>query len=52
MFRLAAAATAAALWGAAAYAQDSSSSLPTVDLGYQVYRATGFNVRVLLEFQY
>lgn len=42
MLRLAA---TAALLGAAVYAQDSAS-LPTVDLGYQVYRASGFNVRV------
>ena len=36
-------AAAAALMGAA-YAQNSSS-LPTVDLGYEIYRAAGFNVR-------
>ena len=44
MLRLA---TAAALLGAtyAQYAQQSP--LPTVDLGYQVYRAAGFNVRCL-----
>jgi hypothetical protein len=33
---------AAALIGAA-YAQNSS--LPTVDLGYEIYQASGFNVR-------
>jgi acetylcholinesterase len=36
-------AAAAALIGAA-YAQHSS--LPTVDLGYEIYQASGFNVRV------
>lgn len=35
-------AAAAALIGAA-YAQNSS--LPTVDLGYEIYQASGFNVR-------
>lgn len=44
MFRLGAA--TAALVGSV-YAQNSSS-LPTVDLGYQVYRASGFNVRCLV----
>lgn len=36
-------AAAAALIGAA-YAQNSS--LPTVDLGYEIYQASGFNVRI------
>lgn len=44
MFRLGAA--TAALVGAV-YAQDLSS-LPTVDLGYQIYRASGFNVRIVI----
>lgn len=37
--------TAAALLGAA-YAQNSSA-LPTVDLGYEIYRAATFNVGVV-----
>jgi acetylcholinesterase len=38
--------SAAALLGAV-YAQQSATTLPTVDLGYEVYRAAGFNVRIL-----
>ena len=39
--------TAAALFGAV-FAQNST--LPEVDLGYEVYRAAGFNVRRLSTF--
>lgn len=43
-------ATLLSLTAGVAFAQDSSSSLPVVDLGYQLQQASEFNVRPL-EFQ-
>lgn len=37
--------SAAALLGAAFAQNSNSTSLPTVDLGYEIYRAATFNVR-------